>query len=209
MFFKKEPKREVIFFRHGETDWNKAGLVQGRTDIYLNVNGIEQADNLGNVLVKENLDFVLSSPLRRAKTTAKIVLDVINKPHNLKCSPELVERDFGVVEGRKFTEILEEFKDVFDIMDDDEHPECLHITFPDSESKFQVLDRVMNYTCNFMNSNTQYNKIAVSCHGGVLRYINLFINKKITDYGNCDYIKVDLNQLEEHLLRLKTMENKK
>lgn len=204
MFFKK--KREVIFFRHGETDWNKADLIQGRTDIYLNPNGIMQADKLGRVLEKENIDFVISSPLKRAKTTAKIVLDVINKPHNLKCSPELVERDFGVIEGRKIDEMLKEYKDIFDIMDDTEHPECLHVRFPDGESKHEVLTRVMDYACNFMKSNSQYNKIAVSCHGGILRYINLFINKKIVGYGNCDYIKVrldDLNKYNEKLVKLK------
>ena len=208
MFFRKRPKREIIFFRHGETDWNKAGLVQGRTDIYLNPNGIMQADNLGQVLIKENVDFVVSSPLKRAKTTAKIVLDIIKKPHNLQCSPDLVERDFGVVEGRKFQEILVEYKDIFDIMDNDAHPECMHAKFPNSESKYEVLSRVMNYTCNFMDSNAQYNKLAVSCHGGILRYINLFINKKITDYGNCDYIKVDLDSLKLHKDKLETIHKK-
>jgi len=200
MFFRK--KREVIFFRHGETNWNKAGLVQGRTDIYLNPEGILQADRLGRKLKNEDVDFVISSPLRRAKTTAKIVLDVLNKPHNLKCAPDLVERDFGVVEGRKFDEILVEFKDIFDVMDDDSHPDCLHAKFPDSESKHDVLTRVMNYTCNFMNSNAQYKKVAVSCHGGILRYINLFINKEIAGYGNCDYIKVNLKDLETYNKKL-------
>lgn len=205
MFFKKNKNREVIFFRHGETDWNKAGLVQGRTDIYLNPTGIMQADQLGRVLKDEKIDFVISSPLRRAKTTAKIVLDVIGKPHNLQCATDLVERDFGVVEGRKFDEILVEYKSVFDIMDDHDHPECLHISFPDGESKYDVLERVMNYACNFMDENKEYNKIAVSCHGGILRYINLFINQKIAGYGNCDYIKVDLTSLHEHNEKLKQL----
>ncbi|HAG53293.1 MAG TPA: alpha-ribazole phosphatase [Alphaproteobacteria bacterium] len=200
MFFNK--KREVIFFRHGETNWNKAGLVQGRTDIYLNPEGILQADRLGRKLKGEDVDFVISSPLRRAKTTAKIVLDVLDKPHNLKCSSALVERDFGVVEGRKFDEILVEYKEIFDIMDDDTHPECLHATFPNGESKYEVLTRVMNYACNFMNSNAQYKKVAVSCHGGILRYINLFINKQIAGYGNCDYIKVNLKDLEAYNKKL-------
>lgn len=205
MFFNKNKKREIIFFRHGETDWNKAGLVQGRTDIYLNPNGIMQADNLGRALKSEEIDFIISSPLKRAKTTAKIVLDVLNKPHNLECSEHLVERNFGVVEGRKFDDILIEYKNTFDIMDDGDHPDCLHVSFPDGESKHDVLTRVMDYACDFMHNNSDYKKVGVSCHGGILRYINLFINNEITAYGNCDYIKVDFDSLNKYNKKLKTL----
>jgi hypothetical protein len=56
-----------------------------------------------------------------------------------------------------------------------------------------------------MNSNSQYKKIAVSCHGGILRYINLFVNKEIVGYGNCDYIKIKLHDLEKYNKKLESL----
>lgn len=202
----KNRKKEIIFFRHGETDWNKAGVIQGRTDIYLNINGIVQADKLADSLIEENIDFIISSPMKRAKTTGKIVADTLKLHHSFETHSALVERDFGVIEGRKIHEVLEEYKDIFDLMDDVDNPDSLHATFPDAETKHDVLTRVLDCACNFMDSNPQYKKLAVSCHGGILRYINLLVNKEIVGYGNCDYIKVKLKDLEKHnknLLELK------
>lgn len=205
MLFKNliKPKKEVIFFRHGETDWNKDQLIQGRTDIYLNIKGIMQADRLGHILLKEKIEHILCSPLKRAKTTGKIVADILGVHHNFDTHPDLVERDFGIIEGRKIPEVLVEYKEIFDLMDDVDNPESLHATFPKAETKHDVLSRVLNCTCNFMNSNAKYNKIAVSCHGGILRYINLLVNGKISGTGNCDYIKIklkDLEKLNNHIL---------
>lgn len=201
MFFKKN-KKELVFFRHGETDWNRYNLVQGRTDIYLNPNGIIQADNLGRKLAKEDFDFVISSPLRRAKTTGKMVADSLGISRNFQCFDGLIERDFGIVEGRRFDEILKEYADIFAIMDDHSHPECLHVRFPNGESKHEVLTRVIDCACNFMEDNANYNKVAVSCHGGILRYLNLFIHKKVTEFGNCDYVRISLKDLQKYKNKL-------
>lgn len=205
MLFKRlsNNKKEVIFFRHGETDWNAAKLIQGRTDINLNDKGIEQAGMLANCLLKENIEHIISSPMQRAKKTGEIVADILNIPHNFETHSALVERDFGVLEGRKINEVLVEYKDIFDLMDDIHNPASLHATFPKAETKHDVLTRVLDCTCNFMNSNTQYKRVAVSCHGGILRYINLLVNKKIEDYGNCAYIKVKLSDLEKHNKKLR------
>lgn len=199
----KRNKKEIIFFRHGETDWNAAELIQGRTDIYLNPKGIMQAEELGFNLMKENIEHIISSPMKRAKTTGKIIADVLKIPHNFETHSALVERDFGVLEGRKISEVLVEYKETFDLMDDVKNPQSLYATFPDAENKHQVLTRVLDCACNFMNSNSQYNKVAVSCHGGILRYINLLVNKKVTGYGNCDYIKIRLKDLEKYNNKLK------
>ena len=65
---------DLYLLRHGETDWNKAGLLQGHTDIPLNENGRKQmretARKLGDLGVK--MDVILSSPLHRARESAEI-----------------------------------------------------------------------------------------------------------------------------------------
>jgi broad specificity phosphatase PhoE len=65
---------KLILVRHGETHWNKDGLVQGAdSDIELNDTGLEQARRLAVFLKNEPLTAVLSSPLRRAVATAELI----------------------------------------------------------------------------------------------------------------------------------------
>src|SRR5215475_10386469 len=81
--------RPVIFYiRHGETDWNVTGRLQGRHDVPLNVRGRAQAMHCGDILrdifAREGrnvakLDFV-SSPLGRARTTMELVRAPLGLP---------------------------------------------------------------------------------------------------------------------------------
>jgi broad specificity phosphatase PhoE len=65
---------KLILVRHGETHWNKDGLVQGAdSDIELNDTGLEQAGRLAAFLKNEPITAVVSSPLRRAIATAEII----------------------------------------------------------------------------------------------------------------------------------------
>ena len=65
---------KLILVRHGETHWNKDGLVQGAdSDIELNDTGLEQARRLAAFLKDEPLTAVVSSPLRRALATAEVI----------------------------------------------------------------------------------------------------------------------------------------
>ena len=64
----------LILARHGETDWNKNGLLQGSSDFAkLNNVGKKQAKALGKALLKFNVDIIYSSPLKRASETAEII----------------------------------------------------------------------------------------------------------------------------------------
>jgi 2,3-bisphosphoglycerate-dependent phosphoglycerate mutase len=88
--------------RHGKTDWNEEGKIQGQTDIPLNAAGIAQAISLGNRLSSEERiwDAVISSDLKRAYATAQIIAGKLNIPL-LESDPRLRERYFGEVEGTK------------------------------------------------------------------------------------------------------------
>ena len=59
---------DVLLVRHGETDWNTDGLVQGRTDLPLNARGREQAADVARALAGRGIRRVVSSPLLRAKS---------------------------------------------------------------------------------------------------------------------------------------------
>ncbi|MCF2937624.1 histidine phosphatase family protein [Paenibacillus alkaliterrae] len=88
--------------RHGKTDWNAEGKIQGQTDIPLNAEGLRQAEALSERLSREKRiwDAVVSSDLQRAQSTARIIAEKLAIPL-LEGDPRLRERYFGEVEGTK------------------------------------------------------------------------------------------------------------
>jgi len=82
--------------RHGETIWNVERKVQGITDVPLTDKGRSEAKELQDLISTLNIDVVISSPLDRARETAKILIDStlpINTDDRIK------ERDWGMNEG--------------------------------------------------------------------------------------------------------------
>jgi len=96
-------KKYLYLFRHGETNWNKLGIIQGISDIPLNFTGIEQAKQLGQFFLNKKLDIIYSSHLKRAKQTG----DIIAKKLNIKIikAKDLREVSFGKAEGKKIDEL--------------------------------------------------------------------------------------------------------
>ncbi len=93
----------VLIIRHGQTDWNKQGLLQGTHDIPLNELGISQAEQAYELLKDEKIDVAFCSPLIRTRQTAETVLRGRNIP--LIYDERIVERRFGVAEGGKVSDI--------------------------------------------------------------------------------------------------------
>jgi broad specificity phosphatase PhoE len=63
---------EICIIRHGETDWNKEKRLQGRENIPLNEEGINQIKNTIEYLKKYKWDIIITSPLSRAKQSAEL-----------------------------------------------------------------------------------------------------------------------------------------
>jgi len=89
---------KLILIRHGETHWNKDGLVQGGdSDIELNDTGLEQARKLAAFLKNEPIIAILSSPLRRAIATAEVIASQHQLP--VEIDQGLRELKVGDLEG--------------------------------------------------------------------------------------------------------------
>jgi broad specificity phosphatase PhoE len=87
----------LLLVRHGETDWNAAGRLQGHTDRPLNEYGRRQARDLADRLSGDGIAAVYASDLARARETAEILgarlgLEVV-------IDPDLREKDWGTWEG--------------------------------------------------------------------------------------------------------------
>jgi broad specificity phosphatase PhoE len=92
----------LLLVRHGETDWNADGLLQGQTDRPLSDFGRRQATQLAEELAGEELEAIYSSDLARARETAEIVGERLGLPVVL--DPDLREKDWGTWEGLTATE---------------------------------------------------------------------------------------------------------
>ncbi|WP_391209922.1 histidine phosphatase family protein [Psychrobacillus sp. L4] len=66
----------IYVVRHGQTDLNKEGRMQGRLGLPLNASGIEQAELLRDELQNIKFDYVFSSPQERAIQTAEIATGI-------------------------------------------------------------------------------------------------------------------------------------
>jgi len=106
----------LIFLRHGETDWNAEGRMQGQKDIPLNATGVEQARQNGQRLKAflENaridpseLDF-MASPLGRTRMTMELARTEMGlAPGAYRLEERLKELTFGSWEGSTLEEIAE------------------------------------------------------------------------------------------------------
>lgn len=91
------PLKSFYFIRHGETDWNKQGIIMGQTDIPLNATGIQQAHKAKDILSQENFLTIYTSPLQRAYQTAQILNEGLEK--EIISVDLLTERHWGHLEG--------------------------------------------------------------------------------------------------------------
>jgi len=95
--------RRLVLLRHGETDWNAQGKMQGGGfDIPLNDNGRKQAASVAQVLRGMALDVVASSHLARATQTADIIVSELQQPSDnvvRVSNADFGEMRFGHFEG--------------------------------------------------------------------------------------------------------------
>lgn len=102
----------IALMRHGQTDWNLEGRVQGRTDIPLNDTGRRQARDAANAILARgnSWDVVTSSPLLRARESAQIVAEILDRPLGEPVEG-LVEQSYGEAEGVAVAELHERWPD--------------------------------------------------------------------------------------------------
>ena len=101
----------IHIVRHGETEWNAAGRIQGHTDVGLSERGREQAGAVARRLTDVAFDAAYSSDLSRTRETAEIILRERDIP--LRPVPELREYNKGVFEGLTVHEYRERYPDLY------------------------------------------------------------------------------------------------
>jgi probable phosphoglycerate mutase len=92
--------------RHGETDWNIQGILQGWIDVPINDLGRQQARELAAAYAPFGFVAVWSSSLVRASETADIIVGELGLPPTI-CHDGLKERNFGAIQGVPKAELAE------------------------------------------------------------------------------------------------------
>jgi len=173
------PKDKLCIFlvRHGQTDYNVEGRIQGDLPVPLNVYGVKQANELAKKFKTMSITQVYASPLRRAKQTARIIA----KPHKLKVKFErgISERFLGVLKGTTREERMKKY------------PHFIHERIrntidwkpPKGETIRHLIARAMESFKKIVRRHKLGDRIVIVSHGGTLRAIvHMLHNGKPTEY---------------------------
>lgn len=154
--------------RHGQTDWNAKGRIQGKTDIELNEIGIEQARQLKALIKDYNIDLIISSPLKRARKKAEIINETVKC--NIIFEDSLKERGYGIFEGMIRKEINDEL-----INSDILNNYYINKEYKEIETIQSLCSRVWKLLDN-LKPKYKDNNILLVTHGGTIRAINGYFN---------------------------------
>lgn len=95
--------KHLYFMRHGLSEMNKLGLFSGRSDTELAPEGVKQCHQAAASLKDVNIDTIVSSPMKRALESAKVIAEEIDYPKDkIVVSDLFMERDLGTLEGSKY-----------------------------------------------------------------------------------------------------------
>jgi len=154
----------VYITRHGETEWNRQKRFQGNKNSNLTEKGIEAAKKLSKRAETIDVDFIISSPLKRAYETAEIVRG--NKNVEIVTYDGLKEVNLGDFEGLTYKEIEEKFNDTLKKINADP----VNNKYPNGESLKEFFERVSS-TFEKILEEYKDKRIMVVAHGGTVKAI--------------------------------------
>lgn len=179
----------IYLLRHGETDWNKEGRIQGHTDIHLNQHGrIQIAQTAANLAsVCHDMDVILCSPLSRAKESAGIAAEQLHYPKDkIIVEPLLVERGFGEAEGLTAAEREQKFPNY--------HYSDVGYVFPGMESFEELMERADSVFQKIIDTYKDKKNILAVSHGALLAAVITAVTDRRISYFS-DAISLDSGSL--------------
>ena len=160
---------KLIFIRHGQTDWNVQGKIQGSYDSELNDTGIKQAMNLSEKLLNLNYKFskIYSSPQKRALKTAEILSKSSNVDYiSVK---DLQEMNMGKWEGLSWKEVEENYPNEYK----EWYLNRRYTKTPDGESYQDMLERVLKAIHKIINENNE--DVVIVSHSAIIMCLQCYV----------------------------------
>lgn len=161
---------KIYLVRHGETEWNIEGKMQGWEDSKLTEQGVQNAQSLGQYLEDIEFDCAYSSPLGRTIETTENILG--EKKCSIILKDAFKEMNFGVFEGMYHQDIKEKYPE--------QHKNLWynpHLYEPINGETFkELIDRVEKGLQDIIENCKGENVLLVT-HAGVIKAIYLIIKK--------------------------------
>ncbi|AGX44410.1 histidine phosphatase family protein [Clostridium saccharobutylicum] len=180
---------KLYLTRHGQTDWNIKGKIQGSCDIELNDTGIIQAEELGNTVLENKYEFskIYSSPQKRAIKTAEI----LSKVTNVEYIPieGLEEINLGEWEGLSWVEVKEKYP----IEYDEWYINRRYTKPPKGEAYQDMLQRVLTSMHKIINENND--DVVIVTHSAVIMCIQCYLTN--TPFNEMTKFKTDNTSITE------------
>jgi len=183
---------ELYIVRHGETDTNFTGKINGSaTDLDLNETGLRQVNYLKNHLHINDFDEIYASPLKRAKETANILNQAT---HDIKTDDRLREINYGSWDGLLADDVKAKYPDCFD---ENNYLTKDYSNYSKNAETYQsVLDRLQSFIDDMTKKGSE--KILVACHGFVTRsFVQLVTNtpdiEDILEPANASVTKINIS----------------
>ena len=132
---------KVVLIRHGETEWNTQGRLQGASDSPLTANGLRGATACGRRLRDRTFAAAYASPLLRARRTAELILAELPDAPPLQEDTRIRERAFGSWEGLVWATIQSERAEELARADKDPH----YAISGGGESRSATLERALSF----------------------------------------------------------------
>lgn len=171
----------LILVRHGETEDNLKGIIQGQRPGKLTEKGKEQAKKLAERLKDEKIDVIFSSDLERAKETTKEIAKYHKVP--VHYTSELRERSFGVFDGKTG-------KEYFGYLERNNFSKA-EFRPEGGESDLDLRERLTRFFKKLLKEYEKEN-ILISAHGranamllGVLLDLPIEISVELTQFNTC------------------------
>lgn len=151
----------LYLLRHGETKLNKMNCYYGVTDVPLSETGKQQGLALARYFKEVSVDAVIASPLRRAISTAELVMQGTGPA--IRTDRRLMEQDFGIFEGLQYQEILEKYPEEFRLWNED----FSDYNIPGGESFRNVRERIDSFIGDLPKEGT----VLIAAHKGTLGHL--------------------------------------
>jgi 2,3-bisphosphoglycerate-dependent phosphoglycerate mutase len=154
-------RSQLTLIRHGETEWNAEGRIQGLMDSPLTPKGIRQAEATAQALVESDFDVTYASPLGRARTTAEMITR--DWDDDIRFDDDLKERNLGVMQGLSLPQVEARLPEVFAGFTDG----APDYVIPEGESSRQRYDRGAECLQRIAEKH-RGKRILIITHGGII-----------------------------------------